>query len=145
MCNSTFVPALYTMYVHEGITLTKRQSARLIRTIDIKITFTYLHRTNCALCSYYIKSNTLYYSKRSIYSSLKPLVPTESFSLLSLSLESERITDSSKTLHKLKKKHPKLFLTFQCDVLPQICKIRHSTTSTVFHPYFLCLLSVNRL
>ena len=23
MCNSTFVPALCTMYVHEGITLTK--------------------------------------------------------------------------------------------------------------------------
>ena len=37
------------MYVHEGITLTKRQSARLIRTIDIK-TYFYLSAQN-QLCT----------------------------------------------------------------------------------------------
>ena len=38
-----------TMYVHKGITLTKRQSARLIRTIDIK-TYFYLSAQN-PLCT----------------------------------------------------------------------------------------------
>ena len=46
-CAST----IYTMYmyVHEGITLTKRQSARLIRTVDIKAHF-YLSAQN-QLCT----------------------------------------------------------------------------------------------
>ena len=96
------------MYVHEGITLTKRQSARLIRT-GHKNSF-YLSAQN-QLCTMQLLHKKVkrynYYSKRSNYSSLKPLMPTEFSSLLSLSLESERITDSSKTLHNLKKETSK--------------------------------------
>ena len=43
------VQCMYNVHVHEGITLTKRQSARLIRTIDIKTHF-YLSAQN-QLCT----------------------------------------------------------------------------------------------
>ena len=128
---------------HEGIILIKRQSARLIRTIDIKTYFNLSAQNQlCTMQILHKKVKRYIIQKDQIIHHWSHLCQ-QSSSLLSLSLESERITDSSKTLHNLKNETSKtpprsLSLikwcqswinneTFQRDVLPQICKIRHAT------------------
>ena len=73
-----------------------------------------LHRTNCALCRYYIKKeNTILFKKIKLFitEKVKLLVPTVFFTACSRCYWSQSVSQTHPKLFiKSKKKHTKLFL-----------------------------------